>query len=266
MISAWQRRLFGILELSGRDRTGRWINGFLIALIILNVTAVMLSTVHALSIKYAAFFHLFEELSVFIFTVEYLLRLWICVLDGSHRHPITGRIKYVFTPFALIDLVAIAPFYLPMIIPVNLIFIRVLRLLRLFRLLKLGRYSESIRTLGAILRAKKEEMAVAATMAAMLLVFASGLMYFIENQVQPEAFSSIPATMWWAVETMTTVGYGDVYPVTPAGKVLAAIIAILGIAIFLLPASIAAAAYGEQLRHRHEAHVACPKCGHEIDV
>jgi voltage-gated potassium channel len=266
MISRRQKRLYEILELSGHDRAGRWVNTFLITLIVLNVTAVSLSTVSALSATYAGFFHVFEEISVFIFTVEYLLRAWICVVNEHYRHPVAGRIKHVFTPFAIIDLLAIAPFYLPMIIPFHLVFIRVLRLLRLFRLLKLGRYSESIRTFGAIFKAKREEMAVAMTMAAMLLVFAAGLMYFIESGAQPEAFSSIPATMWWAVETMTTVGYGDVYPVTPAGKVLAAVIAILGIAIFLLPAGIMAAGYAEHMQHRHNGRVACPKCGHEMDV
>lgn len=266
MISAWQKRLYEILELSGRDRTGRWVNTFLITLIILNVAAVTLGTVPGVFVRYAAFFHVFEEISVFIFTVEYLLRAWVCVLNESYRHPVAGRIKHVFSPFAIIDLLAIAPFYLPMIIPVHLVFIRVLRLLRLFRLLKLGRYSESIRTLGTIFKAKREEMAVAMTMAAMLLVFAAGLMYFIENGTQPEAFSSIPATMWWALETMTTVGYGDVYPVTPAGKVLAGIVAILGIAIFLLPAGIMAAGYAEYMQHKHNGRVACPKCGHEMDV
>ncbi len=266
MISAWQKRLYEILETPTRDRAGTWVNGFLIALIILNVAAVMLVTVPSLSARYGAFFHVFEEISVFVFTVEYLLRAWVCTQDPGYRHPVTGRIKHVFSPFALIDLLAIAPFYVPMIIPVHLLFIRVLRLLRLFRLLKLGRYSESIRSLGAVLKAKKEEIAVAATMAAMLLVFASGLMYLIENAAQPEVFSSIPATMWWAVETMTTVGYGDVYPVTPAGKVLAAIIAILGITIFLLPAGIVAAGYAEHMRHRHDGRMRCPKCGHELDT
>ena len=266
MINKWRRQLYEILELSTGSPASRAVDAFLISLIILNVAAVTLHTVHSLADRHEAFFHLFEEISVIVFSVEYLLRMWVCVLNPTYRHPLAGRIRYFFTPFAIIDLLAIAPFYLPMIIPVDLIFMRALRLIRLLRMLKLGRYSESIRTMGAVIREKKEEITIAVTMSLILLLIASGLMYFIENAAQPELFSSIPAAMWWAVTTMTTVGYGDMVPVTPAGKVLGGFIAVLGISLFILPAGILAAGYAEEIRRKRERFIVCPKCGHEIET
>jgi hypothetical protein len=121
-------------------------------------------------------FWLFEHFSVAVFTIEYVLRMWLCTENASYRHPLSGRIKYFFTPFAIIDLIAIAPFYLPMLIPVDLIFLRALRLVRLLRLLKLGRYSESIKLMGSVLKSKKEEISVAIAMSLILLIIASGLM------------------------------------------------------------------------------------------
>jgi voltage-gated potassium channel len=262
-----QSKLYELLETSTGDRPSRIIDTFLVALIIANIVAVTLHTVHSLAVKYNAYFRSFEAFSILVFSVEYIIRMWICVKNETYRRPVVGRIKYFFSPFALIDLIAVAPFYLPMLIPVDLIFMRALRLLRLFRLLKLGRYSDSIRTMGAVLKAKKEPIAISATMSAILLLVASSLMYFIENVVQPGAFSSIPATMWWAVETMTTVGYGDIYPETPAGKVLAGIIAVLGISLFILPAGIIATGYAEEIQKKkddEDTHAVCPKCGHPI--
>jgi len=265
MRSKWRARLYDILETPAGGRPGRSIDAFLVALIVSNVVLVTLHTVHALAMRYGSYFHLFELFSVIVFSVEYILRVWICTQNPSYRHPVFGRIKYVFSPFAIIDLIAIAPFYLPMLIPIDLLFMRILRLFRLLRLLKLGRYSESIRMMGGLLKSRKEEIAVSLTMSVTLLLIASALMYFIENAAQPEAFSSIPAAMWWGAMTMTTVGYGDVYPVTPAGKVLAGVIALLGISLFILPASIIAATYAAEIqRRRKDDRIVCPKCGNEF--
>ena len=136
--------------------------------------------------------------------------------------------------------------------------------MRLLRLLKLGRYSESIRMIGTVVSNRKAELLVSIMMSIILLLISSGLMYYIENHVQPEVFSSVPAAMWWGVVTMTTVGYGDVYPVTPLGKILAAIIAILGISLFILPAGIIAAGYTEELHRKRTKQNVCPHCGRVI--
>jgi len=264
MLRRWKKSLYEILETPSGELAGRVADAFLIALIVCNVIAVMVHTVRSMSAGREPFFRYFETFSVAVFSIEYLLRMWICTENETYRHPVVGRVRYFFTPFALIDLLAVAPFYLPMILPVDLIFIRSLRLLRLLRLLKLGRYSDSIKTMGAILKNKKEEIAISLMMSFILLLMASGLMYFIENSAQPEAFSSIPATMWWGVTTMTTVGYGDIYPITPAGKVLAGVIALLGISLFILPAGIIAAGYGAEIQRKKQDSIICPKCGHRV--
>ncbi len=256
-----QSKLYEMLELSTGSRAGRLANAMLVVLIIANVVAVTLHTVHPYAARYAREFRLFELVSVIVFSIEYILRMWVCTRDKKYGKPLTGRIKYFFSPLALIDLAAVLPFYLPMLIPIDLIFMRALRIMRLLRLLKLGRYSESIRTMGAVMNAKREELGVALAMSLILLLIASTLMYFIEGGAQPDVFSSIPAAMWWGVVTMTTVGYGDAFPITPAGKILSGIIAVLGIGLFILPASIIAGGYGEQIRERRGAQRACPHCG-----
>ena len=264
MISKWKTRLYDILETPGGGPAGEITDAFLVALIVSNVVMVTLHTVQRLAIRYGAFFWYFELFSVIIFSIEYVLRMWICTQNAPYRHPVFGRIRYFFSPLAIIDLIAITPFILPMLIPVDLIFMRMLRLLRLLRLLKLGRYSDAIKTMAALFKSKKEEIAVSLTMSIILLLIASALMFAIENAAQPKAFSSIPAAMWWGAMTMTTVGYGDVYPVTPAGKVLAGVIALLGISLFILPAGIIAAGYAAEIQKKKDERVICSKCGNVL--
>jgi voltage-gated potassium channel len=261
---AVQSKLYEILETSTGSRAGRLVNALLIVLIVGNVVAVTMHTVRPFASRYVKQFRAFELVSVAIFSIEYVLRMWVCTRNDSYRRPVLGRIRYFFTPFAIIDLVAVLPFYLPMLIPFDLIFVRALRLMRLLRLLKLGRYSESIRTMGAVVSEKREELGVAVAMSLILLLIASALMYFIEGPAQPEIFSSIPAAMWWGVVTMTTVGYGDVLPVTTAGKILSGLIAVLGIGLFILPAGIIAAGYGAQIRNSRRGRRICPHCGKPI--
>lgn len=156
---------------------------------------------------------------------------------------------------ALIDLFAILPFFLPLLIPIDLRFIRALRLLRIFRLLKLGRYSYALSLLSRSLQNIKEVIAVAFFALVIILILASSMMFYIENEAQPEKFSSIPDTMWWAIATLTTVGYGDIYPITPLGKFLGSFIAILGIGMFALPAGVLAIAFLEEIQKKKSAAV-----------
>ncbi len=261
-----KKRIFEILEIaSPGDLVSRLFDIFIMILISLNVVAVILETVESLSFKYSSFFRIFEILSVSIFTIEYLLRLWTCTIDNKFNSPIKGRIKFAMTPLAIVDLLAILPFYLPMIIPLDLRFIRVLRLFRLFRLFKMERYSEALKILGATLKEKREELLLAFFSVLILLVIASSLMYFVENEAQPEVFSSIPAAMWWGIATLTTVGYGDVYPITPIGKLLGGIIALLGIGIFALPAGILASGFAVEILRNQKKGRICPHCGKDID-
>lgn len=200
-----------------------------------------------------------------IFTIEYILRIWSCTVNASFKNLILGRIRFALTPLMIVDLLAILPFYLPMIISLDLRFLRVLRLIRIFRMFKLTRYSESLKMFGRVLKAKKEELLITGFMILILLIVSSSLMYFVESEVQPQTFSSIPNAMWWGVATLTTVGYGDVYPITPAGKFLGAIIALLGIGMFALPAGLLASGFVEEIQKKRSKPIICPHCGKNIN-
>ena len=245
-----KQRVQGVLEpAADGDRASRVFDVFIISLISLNVLAVVLGTVEVIRQSTGTFLFWFEVVSVAIFTLEYLLRIWSCTVLASFAAPLTGRLRYGIRPILLIDLLAILPAYLTML-PIDLRFIRVLRLLRIFRVLRLQRYSVALQTLTRVLLSKKEELILTLTALLVLLLIASSLMYYAEHEAQPDAFSSIPATMWWGVAALTTVGYGDVYPVTPLGRVLASVIAILGIGMFALPAGILGGGFAEQISRR----------------
>ena len=231
------------------------------ALIATNVLAVVLETVPSLE-EYAPAFRAFDVFSIGVFTIEYLARVWSCTADARYHGALSGRLRYMRTPMALVDLLAVAPFYLPAV-GVDLRSLRVLRLFRFARALKLARYTQALQVTGDVLRQKREELAVAFAGLAAVLLLASSLIYFAENEAQPHAFSSIPASLWWGVATLTTVGYGDIYPVTVLGKVLASFVAVLGIGLFALPAGILASGFAE--RARRDAARRCPHCGRNLN-
>lgn len=243
----------------------RLFGGFLSTLIVLNVLAVVLETVQSLNSQYQEFFHWFDVASVTIFSVEYLIRLWVSV-EGADKRPLVSRLKFMVTPMAIIDLLAILPFFLPLIFQVDLRFLRAMRLFRVVRVLKLGRYSKSMRILGAVLRDKTPDLIVTVTVGLVLLTISASAMYFFEHQVQPEVFSSIPAAMWWAVSTLTTVGYGDVYPITTGGKIFGSVVAMLGVGLIALPAGILGAGLIESLDKSRDRRFRCPHCGKGIEI
>jgi len=226
------------------DRTSLYFDLVIMALIALNVAVVVVGTVPYVEREFATLLFAFELVSVAVFSVEYVLRVWSCVEDP--RYSRGGRLRFALTPLAIVDLLAVLPFYLPFF-GVDLRVLRVLRLLRIFRIAKLGRYLPAFLSLRNVIIRKKEELLLSFSVLAMLLIVAASLMFYAENEAQPEVFSSIPATMWWAVATLTTVGYGDVYPVTAIGRVLASAAAILGIGLFALPAGILASGLQEEL-------------------
>ncbi|HNV46391.1 MAG TPA: ion transporter [Spirochaetota bacterium] len=249
------------------DRASKVFDVGIMALIVVNVLAVILETVKSIESEFGEILYRFEVFSVAVFTVEYALRLWSCVEDDRFARPVLGRLRYMVSPIALIDLLAVLPFYLPLFLALDLRFIRVLRLFRIFRLFKIGRYSESMKRMGAVFRKKKEELGLAVFIVLILLVFTSCIMYYVEHEAQPEAFSSIPRAMWWGVATLTTVGYGDVYPMTAIGKVLGAVIALLGVGMVALPAGIIASGFAEEIHaSREEAKLVCPHCGKTFDA
>ncbi|HYH83565.1 MAG TPA: ion transporter [Longimicrobium sp.] len=240
------------------DRLNRVVDGALLGLILLSVLATVLGTVPAFAAACARPLAVIEALSMLVFSAEYLARLWAAPVDPRYRGAVRGRLRYAVTPMALVDLLAVLPFYLP-VFGIG-VFARALRMLRIFRLLKVARYMRAVYVMGQVARAKREELLVAAVALLVLLVAASSLMFFVEHEVQPEAFSSIPATMWWAVATVTTVGYGDVYPQTGLGRLLGACVAVLGIGFFALPTAILGSGYAEAFA-RGRTPACCPHCG-----
>ena len=285
MASTLKQRVHDLVEVTP-DETGRrhfdWFDLSLAVLIVLNVVAVMLETVASLEQRYHHLFAAFEVFSVVVFTIEYVLRLWACTVDPEFAHPVRGRLRYATRPLAIVDLLAILPSLLPFFW-VDFRFIRVLRLMRLLRVLKLGHYSEAVTLLGNVLRSRSPELAVMLIVLCMLLVLSSGAMFYAENEQQPDTFSSIPASMWWAVITLTTIGYGDAYPVTAVGKVIGGVIAVMGIGIVALPTAIIATGFAEEVQKRRKARhdakhglkptegshpggAACPHCGKPIEL
>ena len=236
---------------------------FILSAIAISVVGIIVESVGSVREAAPGFFYWLEIVTVTIFTIEYVLRVWTCVEELKFRQSVVGRLRFAATPMALIDLVAILPFYLPFT-GLDLRFIRAVRLLRLFRIAKIGRYSASLQLLKRVIWGKKEELGVTLFVLILLLVLASCFLYNAEHVAQPEAFSSIPASMWWAVATLTTVGYGDVYPVTIAGKVMASIIAVLGIGMFALPTGILGAGFVEEIQARKQRASRCPHCGKAI--
>ena len=215
----FKNRIWEILELSKEnDNHSKYFDYFISVLILLNVVAIILETEKTLVIDYKAFFKYFELFSIFIFSVEYLLRLWSCVSVDVYKNPLIGRVKYLFSPLAIIDLIAIAPFYMTFFVADARI-LRLLRLLRLLRITKHFRYSKTFQIIISTIEKKKEELLSALVLMLCLLLVCSTGVYFAENEVQPDKFSSIFASMWLAVATLTSVVYGDIFPITLMGKI-----------------------------------------------
>ena len=233
------------------DRPSQLVNVLLILLISLNVVAIFLETVGPVYAQYQRAFWYFEVFSVVIFTIEYLARFWssIDLEEAKDRSPIRGRLRYMLTPIALIDLLAILPFYLGLYMAIDLRFLRVMRLLRLF---KLTRYSPALGALLDVIQKEADALLAALVVLLMMLVISAGGIYLLENELQPETFGSMPDSMWWAIVTLTTVGYGDVIPITTMGKMFGGLIGLIGIGMIALPAAILASGFAENIRDRKQ--------------
>ena len=245
-----RRRVHGILE-AGRSsgKLGLAFEIFLIALIVANALAVCLDSVPELGAVYGRFFLIFEYASVAIFSVEYVLRVWTAPEDPRFaERPLGDRLRYMVQPYMLIDLVAIAPAYIALFVPFA--DLRILRLFRLFRLLKIARYSPAVTTLIHVLSLERRALfGTLLLLLCMMSICAEG-MYIIEGHVQPHVFGTLPNCMYWAVITLTTVGYGDATPITAAGRILAGVTAIMGLGLFALPVGIIASAFVTEIHRR----------------
>jgi len=249
----------------GDSRWDKFLNAFIITLIALNVIAVMLETVEKIDTRYKTFFNYFDLFSVMIFTIEYVLRVWSCNVEAKYKGSIKGRLKYMMTPGAIIDLLAFLPFYIHQLINIDLRMLRILRLMRFFRLFRLTAYTKSAQMIFNVFRNRMRELLLSLLLTVFLIVIASCIVYFAEHKVVGTSFTSIPATLWWAVVTLTTTGYGDMYPATAVGKALAGVIMLTGVAFFALPAGIITAGFLEEMQIiKKGKSYTCPHCGGDI--
>ena len=332
MKKSFQLRMYEIIaDPPEGDKLGNFVNSSILLLIAVNIIIGILETIEVLGDSYPEFFYWFEFVSVMIFSVEYIIRLWACPASEEFQGSIRGRLKLTFKPMPLVDLFAILPFYLQSFIPgLDLRVIRVLRLLRLFRLFRVGRFAESFAMLGGVVKGKKEELIISVMVLAIMLIMSSSLMFLAEGNVQKDLFkidsqaqylkglsekkldpglrkhfkanqielskeifinavkpgtlwsirdqesdqkyfvhkleegnqlkitvrdtqfTSVPASMWWGIITITTIGYGDMYPMTDIGRVLGAIVGFLGICVFALPVAILGGGFMEEMERQEK--------------
>ena len=246
-----QKRIFEIIEKGeAEDRASRFCDLFLFGLIVLNLVAVCLETVDMLYAQYKAVFTVIELVSVLIFSIEYGLRIWSCTAapDGKKKGAMAKRISYIFSFTGIIDLLAILPSIIPLLL--GGVDLRWLRILRLMRLLKFSHYSSALEDLSSAVRHESRSFVATLYLLLLALLISSALIYVAEQDVQPNHFGSIPQAMWWTVVTLTTVGYGDIVPLTVAGKFIATLTALMGVCVVALLTGIVATGFTNQVAMR----------------
>lgn len=265
----FKNRIHEIINPAKMTLASRIFDVVIISLIIINVITVIMDT-FKLPLWLSNVLWYVELVSVIIFTVEYLLRIYVADLDYPKLSPIKARLRYMISFMAVIDLLAILPFYIPFIIPIDLRVLRMLRIIRLMRVFKINRYTKALSNIADVFKRKKHELLSSIAVMLILMIISSVIMYNVENEAQPEAFDNALSALWWAVATLTTVGYGDVYPVTVMGKILSAVIALLGIGLVAVPTGIISSGFVENLEEQKnkendedEKHF-CPYCGKKL--
>jgi len=225
-------------------------------IIVCNTIAIILLTVRPIAEQFEPLLRLIINFCMVIFVAEYLLRIWACPTRKCLICHITDRVRYTVHPYLLIDLISILPVFIPFLMPHDFMLIRLLRLVSIFKLGRFTQYSESLYHLKQVLRRKKEIFAIMLFFLVFIILFSSTIMYVVEYPAQPESFSSIPAALWWSVMTVTTVGYGDIAPITPLGKFIAGVVTLTGVLILALPSAIMASGFIEEReRHKNSRHM-----------
>jgi voltage-gated potassium channel len=250
MGSVIRKRAYKILSAADhRDVPSRVFDISLASLILLNVATFMLTSVDALYAEYKDAFELIKNTSIIIFAIEYALRIWSCPdhPSGLYCKPVSGRLRYFFTPLMLMDLLAILPFFLGLPQTIDL---RILRLFRLLSILRITHHSPALGILATVLKRESKTFIAVFMLIVVLLFFASTLIYYIERATQPDAFASIPKAMWWGMATLTTVGYGDVVPLSVAGKVFGVLVMFIGVGMFAIPTGILVTSFAQEIKRK----------------
>jgi voltage-gated potassium channel len=251
-MSDLRRRLYHELEPSHREAGLSTLNRFIVVVILVSVAFVVVESEPAIHDSNPILFHAVEIAVGLVFLVEYVARVWVAAEDPRYSDGLRGRLRYAMTPSALIDLLAVTPLFLH-VIGAEAYVIRIMRVVRVLRLAKLGRFSVATRALSNAVHARRYELMISFGVAIFILVLTSTLMYIVEGHTQPATFGSIPRAMWWAIATLTTVGYGDVVPLTTPGRILGGITAVTGVGLIAMPAGILAAAMSDAIHTRRAA-------------
>lgn len=268
-----REKVWDLVEAHDHDFDGRreldWLDRLTIALILANVAAIVFRTEPSVIAVAGPFLFWFQWASVVYFTIEYGVRIWACTADSEHPRPIVDRLRFMTSFMGIVDLLAVAPFYLPLLVrDIDPRLIEALMLFRLFWLLKLGRYSNTVAHMDDVVRSKRKELSAAFALVGVLIILAAAGMWLFEKDVQPDKFGTILLSMWWSVVTLTTIGYGDVFPITTGGRIFASLVALAGIGMIALPAGILASAFSSEFakaRARDAAPDACPECGRPVE-
>ncbi len=227
------------------------VNAALAVLIVVNVVAIILESVEEFRQAYDAWFWRIERFATAVFAVEYVLRLWTVVdrADRRYPEPFRGRLRYAVSFFAIVDLIAVLPAVFGLLGSRDF---RLLRVLRLLRMLKLTRHSTAFGLIWAVFREEVRSIAAVLFILLLTLVLSASLMYIVEGDAQPNVFTSIPAAMWWAIETITTVGYGDMVPISTPGRILGGLVSVVGIGAVALLSGLITVSFLDQLRLRRD--------------
>jgi voltage-gated potassium channel len=245
-----RRRIYEVLERGGPgDRLSVLVDRLIVALIAVNLVAVALESVPEYASRYAPAFAIVEYVSLAVFTVEYVLRFWVAVEQAPYFHlsPVAARLKYAASPAGLVDLMAVLPFWFAFLLPADL---RLVLALRLIRFMKIARYSPAMRSLLDVLYSERRALFGCLVVMLGATLMAAAVMHLAEGRVQPDKLGTIPDAMWWAFVTLGTIGYGDVVPVTPIGKLIAAATIFFGLIMIALPVGIIANAFTEEIHRR----------------
>ena len=275
-MKTFRNKVYNVIrEDDSNPLSGTLFDSVIIAFIVVNIVFIILDTFQ-LPKWYESISRIVEFLADIIFSIEYILRIWTAPFAHPDQKPIAARIKYMTSGMALIDLLSILPFYMPLFLPSGLGALRGLRIIRLLRVFKISRYNDALSVIGRVFKKKAHQLFSSTLIVFMLMLIASMVMYDMEHAAQPEKFDNAFSAFWWAIATVTTVGYGDLYPITMAGKLIGGVIAFLGIGLVAIPTGIISAGFVEESRKMEKEHAAqkysdapapayCPYCGNKLD-
>lgn len=257
-----KQTIYNIIRKHGKGPLNRWFNFTIIFLIILSLVEIILESFEEFQLKHKVWLNIIEDTTVIVFTIEYLLRLYTADMSYKKLTPFKARLKFIFSGEGIVDLLAILPFYLPLL-GFDFRFLRTLRLVRLLRIFKINRYTNSLSILKSVFKDKLPDIGVAFFLLIIFLLITSVLMYYVEKDAQPENFPNIVASFWWSIITLTTIGYGDVVPITTVGKIITGFISVISIGIIAIPTGIISSGFISKLEEKKRKNY-CPHCGEKL--